>query len=113
LAALAIGAGSLKAELSGEEFSYLRGWMSSVGFVYVETKEIVGVTCYVFKNDKYKHSSYIPVSVNDVGEAQAASVASRIAYAYVAEIGNEFARERYMEGYTEGQKQPEREVCAI
>ena len=101
---MAIGVGSLQAELSNEEFAYMKGWAASSDFYYTRTKEVAGVKCHEFQSDKRQEVAYIPIVAGNIGEAKAAFVASRIMWIHATELANALAAERYAEGYAKGQK---------
>jgi hypothetical protein len=115
LAALAIGAGSLNAELTQDEIADFNGWARELGFHYVKTNKYEKFSILVFQNVEERSVAYVPDFVETVKEARFAFFTSGVMFDVLAEGGKKRREEAYKVGYDEGwaaakQDQPQPEV---
>jgi hypothetical protein len=101
LAALAISVGSLKAELSTDDLSFLQGWVATDYYDYVGIQKRNNVNCYTFHSEKYG-ILFVPTSANNRHEAIVAAIASRVTLGEASEAVAAANKTTYEQGYRDG-----------
>ena len=101
LAALAIGAGSLKAELTTLDFARLCEYELKVGYRYMATKLIADVECYIFEKEEVGFI-FIPTGFSTYDDAVAAGVGSHVTAAFLTVYAAKQKEKQYDAGFAEG-----------